>query len=254
MNALNNKVNERFYRNRENLFESLTDFCQQTLEKACVENGNASFMVSGGSTPAPLYQRLSRRVMSWEKIDVALVDERWVEPTDESSNQRFIKNTLLQHNASDVRFTGLKTPQPSAEQGLSDATADYESLPNPWDLTILGMGADGHTASIFPNTLSPIEALTVENSEEDGDEHLQVQDQILAAITAEPSEVTGENLERMTLSHHGLMKSKRIVLLITGEEKLDVYRQALNEPDHLKMPISAVLQQNQVPLHVFWAP
>ncbi|NQZ07435.1 MAG: 6-phosphogluconolactonase [Algicola sp.] len=237
-----NKVNERFYRNRENLFESLTDFCQQTLEKACVENGNASFMVSGGSTPAPLYQRLSRRVMSWQKIDVALVDERWVEPDDENSNQRFIKNTLLQHNASDVRFTGLKTSQPSAEQGLSDATKDYESLPNPWDLTILGMGADGHTASIFPDAQGTEEALREDH------------EQILAAIIANPSEVTGDNLERMTLSHHGLMKSKRIVLLITGEEKLDVYRQALNEPDHNKMPISAVLQQNQVPLHVFWAP
>lgn len=65
-------LKERFYRDRQRLFENLTDFCQQTLEQACVSKGQASFMVSGGTTPAPLYQRLSRRVISWQRVNVAL--------------------------------------------------------------------------------------------------------------------------------------------------------------------------------------
>ena len=148
-------LKERFYRDRDRLFENLTDFCQQTLEHACVHKGQASFMVSGGSTPAPLYQRLSRRVLSWQKVNVALVDERWVEPDSTSSNQAFIQKTLLQHNAADCHFTGLNsgldTHKASYICGAEQANDDYQNLPNPWNLTILGMGNDGHTASIFPD-------------------------------------------------------------------------------------------------------
>ena len=237
-----NSLKERFYRDRNRLFDSLTDYCQQTLEQACVVNGQASFMVSGGSTPAPLYQRLSRRVLSWQKIDVALVDERWVDPSSVSSNQAFIQKTLLQHNASDCRFTGLVNQDSDLESGALNANLDYQALPNPWDLTILGMGADGHTASIFPQAEGTEAAL-------DDD-----QDKLVTAIKAKPSKVTGDNIERVTLSKNGILKSKQIILLITGREKLTTYRQALQETDHSKMPVSALLQQTKVPIQVFWAP
>ena len=233
-----NAVKERFYRSREKLFDALADHCQQTLEQACTNHNRASFMVSGGSTPAPLYQRLARRVLSWHKIDVALVDERW----SNGSNQDFIHKTLLNHNAAECRFTGLKSRTSCLQQGLEKALNDYEALGAQWDLTLLGMGTDGHTASIFPEADGTEQALCDQ------------QTQVLSAITAKPSEVTGQHLERLTLSRYGLLKSKQIVLLITGEEKLDVYRRALNEPDHSKMPVASVLQQNRVPLQVFWAP
>lgn len=235
-------IKERFYRKREDLFESLADHCQQRLEQACVKNGQASFMVSGGSTPAPLYKKLARRVMSWPKIDVALVDERWVDENHDSSNAAFIQKTLLTHNAAKVRFTGLKTAESCVHKGVTQAVDQYQSLPAPWDLTLLGMGTDGHTASIFPEAEGTEQALCAK------------QDKLLAAIKAKPSKVTGNNLERITLSRFGLLKSKEIVLLITGEEKLDVYRRALTQKDPQKMPVSAVLQQTQVPLQVFWAP
>lgn len=230
-----NAVKERFYRNRENLFESLTDHCQQTLEQACVDNGQASFMVSGGSTPAPLYQKLARRVMSWQKINVALVDDCWDEPNSENSAQGLVQKTLLQHNALDCPFTGLKSKHKSAEQGAGLANADYNSLPNPWDLTILGMGVDGHTASLFAD-LNDTNQASVQDSE----------DLVVA--------VTDDNVEHITLTKTGLMRSKQIVLLITGEEKLATFRQAQQETDHNKMPVSALLQQTQVPVQVFWAP
>lgn len=235
-------IKERFYRKREDLFESLADHCQQRLEQACVNQGKASFMVSGGSTPAPLYKKLARRVMSWPRIDVALVDERWVDEKSQSSNAAFIRKTLLTHNAAGVKFTGLKTKENCLYQGLSKATSQYQQLKAPWDLTLLGMGADGHTASIFPNAEGTEDALN------------ESQQQLLSAIRAKRSEVTGDNVERLTLSRFGLLKSKEIVLLITGQQKLEVYRKALAQTDHNKMPISAVLQQTKVPLQVFWAP
>lgn len=235
-------LKERFYRDRERLFENLTDFCQQTLEKACVNKGQASFMVSGGSTPAPLYQRLSRRVLSWQRVNVALVDERWGDSKSASSNQAFIQKTLLQHNASDCQFTGLDHHQSSYLSGAEQANNDYQDLPNPWNLTILGMGNDGHTASIFPDATGTEQALD------------DSQDKLVTAIKAKPSKVTGENIERVTLSKNGILKSEQIVLLITGHEKLKTYRKALQETDHNKMPVSALLQQTKVPIQVFWAP
>jgi 6-phosphogluconolactonase len=237
-----NNLTEHFYDNRDALFEALTQYCQNALQSGCTDNGSASFMVSGGSTPAPLYQRLAKLPLPWQQIKVALVDERWVGPEHKSSNQAFIQSTLMQDNASKANFTVMKTLAATAKDGLDDTSANYAKLPQPFDLTILGMGGDGHTASIFPECDGIEQALDSQS------------DQLLSAITAKRSEVTGDNLERITLSLAGLLKSRQLVLLITGEEKLAVYRQALNQSNPQKMPVSAVLTQQQVPVHVFWAP
>lgn len=248
-----NAITEHFYPDRAALFDALTDYCQQALAQACAENGTASFMVSGGSTPAPLYQRLAKSSLPWQKIKVALVDERWVDNTSSSSNTAFAEKTLLQDNATAAQFIEMKTSAATAKEGLIEASANYQLLSQPWDVTILGMGKDGHTASLFPHAEGLEQALSLE----DGDNQ-----QVLAAITANRSEVTGDNLERMTLSLYGLLQSRQLILLITGEDKLAVYREALAQADHHKMPLSAVLQQHyndkkvakKVPLHIFWAP
>ncbi|MFT4924064.1 MAG: 6-phosphogluconolactonase [Phenylobacterium sp.] len=237
-----NAITEHFYPDREALFDALTDYCQQALSTACADNDSASFMISGGSTPAPLYQRLAACALPWQQIKVALVDERWVDKTSSSSNTAFAEKSLLQNNAADCQFVAMKTPAATAKEGLAQATANYQQLAQPFDLTILGMGGDGHTASLFPDAQGLEQALSLDNSN------------VLAAIMANRSEVTGDNLERITLSLYGLLQSRQMILLITGEQKLAVYRQALALTDVSKMPVSAVLQQDKVPLHVFWAP
>lgn len=236
------KVTEHFYDNREAMFDALTKRCQQALTQACADNGEASFMVSGGSTPAPLYKALAQQPLPWQQIKVALVDERWVGLESASSNQAFIQNSLLQHNASDATFIPMKTAAATAKEGLQETTGQYDRLAQPWDVTILGMGGDGHTASIFPDCGGIEQALDAQS------------EQLLSAIMAHRSKVTGDNLERITLSLAGLLKSRELILLITGDEKLNVYRQALEQTDPRKTPISAVLQQQQVPVHIFWSP
>ncbi len=237
------KVVEHFYPDQASLVDALTDYCQATLTDACAVNDNsASFMVSGGSTPAALYKRLATLPLPWQHIKVALVDERWVDKSSSSSNTAFAANTLLQDKASAAQFVEIKTAAATPSEGLAEASANYQQLSQPFDLTILGMGGDGHTASLFPYSQGLEQALSLDHQ------------QNLAAITATRSEVTGDNLERITLSLHGLLQSKQLILLITGEAKLAVYREALTIADQHKMPVSAVLQQNQVPVHVFWAP
>src|SRR5690606_8733777 len=129
-----------------------------------------------------------------------------------------------------------ETPQ----EGVEDCEAAYQQLAQPFDITILGMGPDGHTASWFPNAQGLQEALTT--------------DALCSAVTAHQSDVTGEEVLRMTLSLKGVLKSKKLYLLLTGNDKLETFRAAQAGTDVSEMPIRALLQQDELDLTVFWAP
>ncbi|ROQ19737.1 6-phosphogluconolactonase [Marinimicrobium koreense] len=233
-------LDEKIFDSREALLAALQEDCVAVLDEALKERDQASFLVSGGSSPAPLYQRLSQIALDWKRIQVALVDERWVEPGHAKSNETFVQKNLLQHAAGQAPFLGMKNSAETAAEGLAACEQAYQKLAQPFDLTILGMGPDGHTASLFPNAEGLEEALTT--------------DSLCSAITAHQSEVTGEYTERMTLSLAGIVNSCRLVLLITGDEKLQALRAAQGEGPVGDMPIRAVLRQNKVPVTLYWAP
>ncbi|MFT5690770.1 MAG: 6-phosphogluconolactonase [Oceanicoccus sp.] len=233
---------EHFFPDRKSLFSSMAEECKSILTNGILENGSATMLVSGGSTPLPLYQKLSGSDLSWSNIKVALVDERWVDDDHPGSNASFIKTSLLQDRAKEAAFVNMKTDDDTAEQGLIQCEEFYKELQTPFDLTILGMGADGHTASLFPYSKGLELALDKKN------------ESICTAIQANQSDVTGELTERMSLTISGLMKSRQLHLLITGEEKLAVYRQALSHSQEELMPISAILHQYEIPVIVYWAP
>lgn len=233
-------IEEKMFDSRESMLAALQEDCVAALQSGLDERGKAAFLVSGGSSPAPLYQRLSQIALDWANIEVALVDERWVEPGHAKSNQTFVEKNLLQHQAAQAPFTGMKNSGAKATEGLAECEQAFDALPKPFDITILGMGPDGHTASLFPYAEGLEEALAT--------------DSLCAAIEAHQSEVTGEFTERMTLSLAGLLQTKRLVLLITGEEKLNALRAAQEGKEVAQMPIRAVLQQNKVPCTLYWAP
>ena len=235
-------LNEHLFDSREALNEAVTAFCEATLDKAVKDNGKTTFLVSGGSTPAPLYQALSESALPWQDIHVAPVDERWVDEDHKASNAAFVKRSLLQGKATQAPFTPMKTASVTANEGAAEVAQRYGELPDNWDLLVLGMGPDGHTASLFPHGEGTAAALDA------------AADANIAAIMAKPSKVTGDNLERISLSLAGIMQAKQIVLLITGEEKLAVLREAMGEVDAQDLPIAAVLKQDKVPVHLFWAP
>lgn len=233
-------VTERLFESRAAMIAALQTECEAALTAAVEERGEATFMVSGGSSPEPLYKALSNVDLPWESIYVALVDERWVDFDHDKSNEAFVVKSLIQNKAAVTNLIGMKNSAATAEEGLEDCEAAYQQLAQPFDVTILGMGSDGHTASLFPNAPALEKALTT--------------DALCAAIVAHQSEVTGAITERMTLSLSGLLKSKLLVLLITGDEKLSVLRAAQAGSEVNEMPIRALLQQQQVPLTIYWAP
>ena len=235
-------VNEFLFEDRSQLIAALTEKCQSLLQQNLTETGQASLMVSGGSTPAPLYEALSKSDLDWKNINIALVDERWVDKQHSASNEALIYRSLLINNAENATFTGMKNSAVTALTGCSETESEYQKLPQPFSVTILGMGNDGHTASLFPHAQGLNEALADDNQ------------QLTAPIMAQQSEVTGENTERLTLSLTGLLKSQRLILLLTGEEKLTVFREAINKGSVEDMPIRALLRQNKVPFDLYWAP
>lgn len=235
-------VEEKLFADRAQLFSTLAQDCQTALTGALHDAGQASLMVSGGSTPAPLFQALSATPLNWQHIHIGLVDERWVDIDHSASNEALIKRTLLVDNAQCAPFVGMKTADARAVDGQTTTESQYRTLPQPFTVTILGMGNDGHTASLFPYADGLTAALNPAN------------EQLTAAIKAKPSEVTGPNTERLTLTLTGLLKSQRLIVLLTGEDKLNVFRQARQPGAVEAMPIRAVLQQDQIPVTLYWAP
>ncbi|MCZ6831709.1 MAG: 6-phosphogluconolactonase [Gammaproteobacteria bacterium] len=235
-------ISEHFFPDRDSMFVALLKDCTTIMRTATEQKERATLLVSGGSTPMPLYQKLSEVELAWSKVCIALVDERWVDVDHAGSNAASIHKNLLQNRASEATFVALKTTQKTAVLGQSLCEQAYRQLPRPFDLTILGMGPDGHTASLFPAAQGLEAALDARNKD------------LCAAITANPSEVTGELTERLSLTLSGLLQSRQLHLLITGADKFSVYQRALASSDEMLMPVSAILHQNKIPIMVYWAP
>jgi 6-phosphogluconolactonase len=132
------------------LNRELTERIRQLLGDGIRHRGRASLVVSGGTTPVALFEALSGEDMPWEKVVVSLADERWVDPGTPDSNERLVRTHLLKNKAAAATFIGLKTPEDPAGAGEAACENRIRQIPVPFDLLILGMGDDGHTASLFP--------------------------------------------------------------------------------------------------------
>ena len=207
----------------------------QILQAATEQRGRASFMVSGGRTPIPLFQRLSETNIDWSKIDISLVDERWVAEDDAASNTKLVAEHLLQNCAAAANFVAVKNAASDANDAVAWCTANLEKVQQPFDVLILGMGEDGHTASLFPCSEQIACGLDVSSEAK--------------YIAVQPT--TAPN-QRMSLTLKAILESRHIFLHLTGDSKKQVLTQALAGDDALAMPIRAVLQRSDVEL--MWAP
>ena len=219
-------------------------FILSALENALQTKGDASLFLSGGSTPGPIYQRLSETVFPWEKVNIGLVDDRWVNETDKGSNAALIRGTLLQSAAKSAKFTPLKTLHKTAIQGQAEAEQNYHSLLNSPSIALLGMGTDGHVCSWFPEAKGLAEAIDSKSMNK------------VQAIQAISSNVTGAYLERISLTLSALQTFKEILLLISGEQKKSILEGAIAfKSTHL--PVSHLLAmanaQANNPLTIFHA-
>ncbi len=227
------------YETRAVLARQLADRIERQLRDAIAERGAASFAVSGGSTPAALYHELSRRKLDWSMITIILVDERWVAPGEEGSNESFVRASLMINEAACATLIGLWSDNATPQDGITVAERRLSGIDCPIDVVILGMGSDGHTASWFPNA--------------EGLEAALSSDARVAAVTASKSAVTGGHLERITLTLGAVADAQLICLLIAGDDKRDTFEAALTGDNINDMPVRAILKARS-DMMVCWAP
>ncbi|WP_196138855.1 6-phosphogluconolactonase [Aliikangiella sp. G2MR2-5] len=235
------QIIERFFQSQQEMYQSLLANTQYQLEKAVQQQGEATFLVSGGTTPKPLYCSLSKTKLPWQRIKVAMVDERWVNPDNEASNERLIRINLLKNLARDARLTTMKIDGQSPVEACATIENCYKKLNTPFDLTILGMGNDGHTASLFPNSIGLETGLNSEST-------------LCCPIDAVNSAAAGKYQQRLSLTINAIKRSRQIKLLITGDKKLKTYQKAKRAGSTMEMPVRAILQLKDIPINIYWAP
>jgi len=227
---------ETFFSDRKRLFAGLTQDFQDRLAEIIRKRRKASLALAGGTTPGPLYEALSNAPLAWEKVSVTVTDERWVSPQDPASNEYLIRDLLLRRRAAGATFVPFKTNHAKASGGA--ATAEKRLSPiMPFDIVLIGMGPDGHIASLIPGAEGYAAAADPAGTKK------------VAGIHAPGA---AGSPERMTLTLHGLLSSRRIVLLIMGQDKLNVYNEAKAGAGN--SPLRDLLTQRKVPVHAFWAP
>ena len=225
------------YADMDTLARQLAGGVAALLTRAIVARGLASLLVSGGRSPIKLFEQLRIQSLEWSRVCVALADERWVEPSAKDSNERLVREVLLKEKAAAARFLGLKNAAPSPDLGAVAAWETFARVPRPFDMTVLGMGDDGHTASLFPGSpnlpraLDPAAAAGCVG--------------MWAPVAPQP---------RLSLNLSALLDSRRIAILIAGESKWRTYLAASGAGPEEEMPIRAVLRQRRTPVEVHWAP
>lgn len=219
------------------LAETLADAVSSQLAAAIRERGRASIAVSGGSTPKAFFEALSTRDIDWPKVTVTLVDERFVPADNPRSNHLLVATHLLKNKAANTRFVPLFHDRPSADEAAAVATEKTADLDRPFDVVILGMGTDGHTASFFPGGNHLAKALDLSGPRG------------VMTMTAD-----GAGEERLTFSFASLSDARLLILHIEGNGKKEVLEKAEAGSDETEMPIRAVINRASSPLEIYWAP
>jgi 6-phosphogluconolactonase len=218
------------YTDRDALMLGLADIIASELNAALDHSDRASLCVPGGTTPGPIFDTLSGVHLEWDRVDVLLNDERWVPESSERSNTALLKQRLVTGAAASANLIPLHTDVPTPEEGLAGLMPAIEAA-LPLDVLLLGMGADMHTASLFPGA----DQLELGLSDD--------------APTLLAMRAPGAPEPRITLSAKALKSAVSTHILITGAEKRAALERAQNATQ-LEAPISAFLQDAQV----HWAP
>ncbi|MEM6460472.1 MAG: 6-phosphogluconolactonase [Pseudomonadota bacterium] len=225
------------YSTGETLAQSLSQRIAAALADTIDSDGQAVIGVSGGSTPKAMLRDLSHQPIDWSSVTVTLVDERFVRPSNERSNQRLVAMHLLQNKAAFARFIPLFRKDLAAAEAAAQAARDINALGKPPDVIVLGMGTDGHTASWFPGS-PDLAKLT--------DPH-----QTASVLSAD---APGQPEMRLSMTLPIIARSKLTILHIEGEDKMKVLEEALETGSTAQLPVRAVLRRTDPPLQIYWAP
>ena len=215
--------------------DALADALAEKLREGIAANGRATLVLSGGSSPIDLFERLALIELDWSRVTVLPSDERWVAPDHADSNEAALRRHLLYGPGNAARLFGLYRQTATPAEARDELDADLSTLPRPFDAVVLGMGEDGHTASLFPDAAN-IEACLASDD---------------ACVV--PDRPNDDGPARISLSLTRLKQSRALFLLFFGEAKRRVYEAACRPGMAREFPVRDVIQQNDVPVDVYWS-
>lgn len=219
------------YADSNALDSALAAHIAERLRADIARAGRATLAVSGGRTPVGLFRQLARCELDWASVWVTLADERMVPADSSDSNARLVREHLLQDSAARARLVSLANEDGSVE--LAELERRLAALPSPFSATVLGMGEDGHTASWFPGASNL-------------DQLLDPTGTVPVAVTAPVAAAH----RRITLTLSRVLRSREIILHVTGQRKKAVLDEALQRD----YPVAAIFRQHATPVTIWWAP
>ncbi|WP_161866683.1 6-phosphogluconolactonase [Pseudomonas yangonensis] len=217
----------------EQLAQSMAMRVADALREAIASRGQATLVVSGGRSPVPFFEALAQQELPWAQVLVSLADERWVPVNHAGSNEGLVRRHLLQGPAAEARFIGLYQVAGNLERAADLADTAVAELA-PIDVLVLGMGDDGHTASLFPHSPNLHQALQPD-----------------CARRVLPMLAPSEPAQRLTLTLPLLASARLPLLAIQGQAKLNTLSAALQSGKIAELPIRAFLHS---PLEIHWCP
>lgn len=235
--GLSRKLQQHHASSAAGLAHDLAAYLAQQLREAIQSKGQAMLAVSGGKSPIPLFEALRSQALDWAKVIVILVDERCVAPEHADSNTNLVRKHLLQDLAAAAEFIPFfDTLTEPLDDGALDALVDMANrrlatLPWPINVAVLGMGEDGHTASLFPAAPGLDKALRS------------------SGPVAWVRPVNASHA-RLTLTLPVLLACRQLVISLSGQAKQAIYRLALTQLDPA-LPVSLLLHQQQTPVSVW---
>lgn len=226
---------EHFFDTREEASIAAAEYITKAVTRRLDLQPEASLVVSGGTSPVQCLQELSATDIDWQNVHVLLSDERWVASDSDDSNEKLIRENLLHGKAAEARLHPMHSDSFSLEERCELFEETIRTLPFPFACSLIGMGEDGHFASLFPDAENLAEGLNADSL------HFCL-----------PTRTTASPHPRLTLTLAALSRSDRVVLLFFGDAKREVYEKAKERSNGY--PVSSLLLQKRAPVRVFWAP
>ncbi|MEN1971574.1 6-phosphogluconolactonase [Luteimonas sp. MJ204] len=207
------------------------------LRRSLESESRTRLLLSGGRTPGPVYAALARAPLGWDRVDVALVDERWLLPDEPDSNARLVRESLLADHAEAARFESITRPGRSIEEAVTIANMHAA---HPAGIVVLGMGEDGHVGSLFPNMIGLADALASPRP--------------YVAVDASGCPGAGPWTRRVSLTPTGLAPAHTRLLLIRGARKRELLDRVLDGDDPMEFPVRMAFLTPGAPLRILWCP
>ncbi|MES1926718.1 6-phosphogluconolactonase [Salinisphaera sp. T31B1] len=220
---------------RDEASRALAAEITQRLAAGIDARGRAALALAGGSSPVALFECLSETELDWSRVSIVATDERWVAPTHEQSNEGLFRRTLVRDRAARASVVSLYQPGRTPTGALSVITRRLAEMPSHFDAVVLGMGADGHTASLFPDARN-IDTLLASQA-----------DCVVPVFD-------DDRIERISLGPTRLLATRALYLLFFGDDKRKVYERALDDGPTAELPVRAMLHQTRVTATAYWAP